>query len=349
MKTLITGASGFIAAHLARRLLARGHSVYGLVRAASNRQLLSGLNVEFRLGDVTDPSSLHHAFRGMDAVFHLAGMTKAVRRSDLFRVNVDGTQNVAGACVDCQVPRLLHVSSLAAAGPSRAARGHSPSPKSESEPPAPVSNYGRSKWGSEQALREFADKLRITVVRPPIVFGEGDVASLQMFAAIRRTRCHAVPYPTAKKYSVIHAEDLAEMMVRAFAEGESLATAAELGSGLADNPSALAQGRYFADVGWHPTYAELGKKMAEAMELRCAILTVPRVVLHTVGLAGDLKTWLSGQPTFLSSDKAREATCAGSWICSGAKALAAFQFQPTIPIEERLARTYQWYRDQNWL
>ncbi len=348
MNVLITGANGFIAAHLARRLLAHGHVVHGLVRSTSNTQLLTGLDVPLHAGDVTDADSLEQAFRGMDIVFHLAGLTKAVRQSDLFRVNVEGTQHVAEACVRCQVPRLLHVSSLAAAGPSRAAGSTSPIPKTESELPKPVSNYGRSKWGSEQALTRYADRLGITIVRPPIVFGEGDAASLQMFVAIKRTGLHAVPYPASRKFSVIHASDLADLMIQASTKGETLAVGSpetELRTG----PFRLGQGRYFADVGWQPTYAELGKNMARAMDTSCRVLIVPRVVLHAVGLVGDATSRLTGKATFLSRDKAREATSGGSWTCDGTKARAAFDFQPAICIEERLSQTYQWYREQRWI
>src|SRR5690349_4875731 len=97
-RVLVTGATGFIGAHLVRRLRAHGDHVTCLVRPTSNREMLESLGVGFALGDVTDADSVAAAVGEHEIVYHLAGLTMALRRADLQRVNVDGLRNVAKGC-----------------------------------------------------------------------------------------------------------------------------------------------------------------------------------------------------------------------------------------------------------
>ena len=108
---LITGASGFIGWHLARALQAADFRVRGLVRSSSQVAQLQDLGVDLRYGDVTHPESLVAAMQGSDVVFHLAGLTKALRPDQLDAVNAGGCLHVAEACVAANVEQLVCVSS----------------------------------------------------------------------------------------------------------------------------------------------------------------------------------------------------------------------------------------------
>ncbi|MGZ4140817.1 MAG: NAD-dependent epimerase/dehydratase family protein, partial [Actinomycetota bacterium] len=92
MRTLVTGATGFLGSRLARVLRDRGHGVRVLVRPSSGRRRLEGLDVEEALGDVTDPESVKRALDGMDAVFHAAAMYEFGPRDAglMRRTNVEG-------------------------------------------------------------------------------------------------------------------------------------------------------------------------------------------------------------------------------------------------------------------
>ncbi|HSL70508.1 MAG TPA: NAD-dependent epimerase/dehydratase family protein, partial [Longimicrobiales bacterium] len=168
---LVTGASGFIGLHLVRLLVARGRSVSCFVRPTSHVKELLAAGAELVTGDVTDRAGISRAIALSNArvVFPLAGLVRALSPGDFMRVNAEGVEAIAAACTEqAERPVLLLVSSLAAAGPSAAA------PKMESDPPVPVSDYGRSKFAGEQAAARHAGALPITIVRPCAVFGAGD-------------------------------------------------------------------------------------------------------------------------------------------------------------------------------
>ena len=165
---LITGASGFIGSHLAAALTQRGDDVRCLVRHSSpvdRVELLQGLGTRIMHGDVCDPSCLAAAVADVDVVYHLAGRTKARSVAEFQRVNQQGVDNVAQACAAAtNPPVLIFASSLAAAGSSEQDR-----PRTEAEPPAPVSKYGRSKRDGEQAAARWAGQVPVSIIRPPAV------------------------------------------------------------------------------------------------------------------------------------------------------------------------------------
>lgn len=340
---LVTGASGFIGYHLSKLLVARGDTVTCLVRPTSNISRLRALGVRFAYGDVTDSDSLASAVAGKTHVYHLAGLTRALRYAELMRVNGEGCGNVARACAGQPVPPVLvSVSSLAAAGPALHDQ-----PLTEGHPPAPVSNYGRSKLAGERALALFGNRVPITIVRPPIVYGEGDTATLPLFQMVTQWATHFVPGLCRPRYSVIHAADLAKLICLAAERGQRLPDT--LDENWRRLPAAGSQGIYFAaserDVGC----TELGTLIGEAVGRRhVAMLHVARPLLWVGGAWAELFARIRRQALMFSLDKVREAT-AGSWLCSPRAAVEQLGFRVAAPLTDRIRQTIDWYRHEGWL
>jgi len=336
-RALVTGASGFIGPYLVERLLHAGYEVRCLVRRGSDLTRLRPLEPRFVYGDVTEPESLVSAVETMDVVFHLAGITKALRYEEFHRVNAEGTGSLAAACAERETPpTLVVVSSLAAAGPSPNDRPHL-----ESDPSRPVSKYGRSKLAGERAAAKWARRVPITIVRPAIVFGDGDALTLEMFRPIHRFSMHIVPTLSLFRYSLIHAEELVGLLLRAAERGERVHD---------DSDESLERtGRYFAAVDEGPTYVELGRMIGEALgKKHVFVVRLPKPLSWTIGSMLEVAARVRGRPSIVNLDKLREAS-AGDWTCSNAAAREQLGFQPRVSLAERLRQTAEWYRASGWL
>lgn len=174
MPVVVTGASGHVGANLVRELVARGESVRALVHRSSAS--LAALGVEQVAGSVTDPASLASAFTGATRVYHLAGVISLEGDPDgrVWQVNVDGTANVARACHEAGVGRLIHVSSVHAFDQRPLDRT-----LDETRPQIADSShhsaYDRSKAASERAVREAIDRgLDAVIVNPTGIMGHVD-------------------------------------------------------------------------------------------------------------------------------------------------------------------------------
>lgn len=332
MRALVTGASGFIGGHLARALRAAGYDVRCLVRATSNRAALEPLGVEFAVGDITDPASLVAATADVDAVFHLASLLKAPWMTAFHTVNIQGSANVAAACAAQPLPpTLVLASSLAAGGPVTPGDP----PRREVDGASPVSIYGRVKRAAEEAATDHADRVPMTVVRPPMVFGEGDRSALALFRSVSRG-IHLLPGLPGTCISMVHAQDLAAAMIAAAERGERVGTGAE-GTGV-----------YYVADALTPTWAEVGSLVAAALDRKPPrILRMPRALLWLVTAASELGGRIRRRPVFLNLDKYREAR-AGSWACDVGKATRELGLR-TAPLDVRLRETARWYIDQGWI
>jgi nucleoside-diphosphate-sugar epimerase len=330
---LVTGASGFIGTHLVRHLSDRGATVSCLVRPKSDRRQLEPFRPRFVAGDVTDPESLRPALQGVDVVYHLAGLTKSLSAGRLHEVNEVGVRNVAACCAaQRQPPVLVMASSLAAAGPAPLDRA-----RTEADAANPVSAYGRSKRAGELAAREYAAHVPTTIVRPPIVLGEGDRDGFAMFEGIAKWGIHVVPGLRDYQFSTIHAADLAAALVLAAGLGRRLSSADE------------AQGTYFAAADETLTYADLGRLIGDVLgRPRVMVVRSPQAMVWAIAGVNEAVSQLRRRPHILSLDKAREAT-AGSWTCSALAIRQDTGFAPAQPLRQRLLQTVHWYFEQGWL
>jgi|SRR5580658_819976 dihydroflavonol-4-reductase len=318
---LVTGGTGFIGSHLVERLVAQGRALRCLVRRSSTAANLPR-DIDLALGDLESGAGLAEALRGVDTVIHLAGVTKARIAAEYDRGNATATANLLRAAGN--VGRLIHVSSLAAAGPSPADH-----PLTEADEPRPVSHYGRSKLAGEEAVRQSPLRARTAIMRPPVVYGPRDRDVYQILRTVARGWMAQIG-TAPRRFSYIYVGDLVDGLIAA-----------------ADCPSAGGQVFYLANsapVSWD----EFGKVAARLMGRQVRTVAIPEKAAYSLGLCAEGWTRLSGKPGILSRDKVLEACCAG-WVCDPGRAGRELGFRASTSLEEGLRRTLAWYKEAGWL
>jgi nucleoside-diphosphate-sugar epimerase len=341
-KVMVTGAAGFIGSCLVQRLADEGHSVVAVVRRPQQAAALADRRIEPCLADVRDAAAIRKAMHDVETVYHLAGRILATSLDNFRAVNVAGARNIAEACAhSADRPTLVIVSSLAAAGPSRPGL-----PRKEVEPPAPVSNYGRSKLEGEYAASEWADKVPISIVRPPFVFGGGDRTSLMLFRSIERWGLHFLPCGHDLELSLIHVEDLVRSLIAVGQQGQRITRPQSVGAECRtddDRP-----GIYNPADPAVVTYSNLGRMIGECRGRKVRVCRVARSLMRGMCAANAALSCVTGRPGILNFDKLREAT-APAWTCSNERSRAQLGFSPAAPLALRLDQTIAWYQEAEWV
>lgn len=175
MKTLVTGATGFLGSHVAKQLAAAGEDVRVLVRPSSNTRALEGLSAERCTGDLRDPASLDRALEGVTKVFHVAADYRLWARNprDIYESNVTGTRNLLEAARRAGVGRFVYTSTVATVA---VPRGDTlPDETTRASLGEMIGHYKCSKFEAEQlALKAAEAGLPVVVVNPTTPVGPWD-------------------------------------------------------------------------------------------------------------------------------------------------------------------------------
>ena len=214
MKALVTGATGFVGAAVARRLIAAGHSVRVLARPRGDRRNLQGLDVEVAEGDLTNVSSIERAVSGCQAVFHVAADYRlwVPDPKPMYATNVDGTRAVVQAAVSSGVDRIVYTSSVATLGfrpDGQPADEDTPSTLDDM-----IGHYKRSKFLAEEAVREL-----VVTVNPSTPVGPGDVKPTPTGRLIRDAINGKVPAYVDTGLNIVHVDDVAAGHLLAYEKG----------------------------------------------------------------------------------------------------------------------------------
>jgi len=318
----VTGATGFVGSHLVDVLTGRGDAVACLVRSPERAAALALMGCRLVPGDLDDAAALDALVRDAEIVFHAAGVLGAHRERDYYQVNRGGVERVARAAHAAGVARLVHVSSLAATGPSPPGR-----PASDETPPTPVSIYGRSKLAGEDALRQSG--VPFTIVRPPTVYGPRDREVLKIFRFASRGLA-PVMGDGRQELSLIHVTDLAGALVAA-----------------AVSPAAV--GRTYHAT--HPevlTQRALVEAIGRAVGRTVRVVPLPAPLTRGVLWAFGTVARIARVQTLLTADKANEFLAA-AWTCVSTGLERDTGWRARVGFEVGAVATARWYREQGWL
>jgi nucleoside-diphosphate-sugar epimerase len=322
---LLTGATGFLGRNLLLRLLAEGGEVAVPVR--SPEKLAAQLRFE---GLPENPPGLTvlsadparwPALRPTQAVLG-AGVLFARTREEYWRTNVDWTLAVLRKLPeDC---RVILISSQAAGGPTppgQTARGLR-------DPDQPITWYGESKLALEQAARREFARRWLTILRPPMILGARDTATLPLFQMARGV-VRIKPGLAPKTYSFIDVEDMGEAVLAAFS-----AEAA---------PQALYPARPEPITDW-----ELIATAAEVCGGRGVTLAVPEPAVRLLSLVVDAVPSLRAKTPSLTKDRARDIW-QSRWVVDAADFSRHAAWQPRVSLKASLQAACDHYRREKVL
>lgn len=321
MKAFITGGTGFIGSHLVDYLISGDAEVRCLVR--NQEKWLEAKSYTKISGDMHDLPALKEGMKGVDVVFHTAGLVKAPEYLDFHRVNVDATENIIRMAQKSGVKKIVVLSSLAAAGPSNG------TPLSEEEDSEPVSMYGKSKKKMEEMIRSLAgEDTSISIIRPPSVFGPREEQIYSLFKVASKGLFPIVG-DSGNRISLVYVSDLVEgMMLAANNQKKGLETY-----------YISSEKTYSWDEIKSTTSEVLGKKLR-------AIRIKPVLARRLAGAVEQMSSFFGHYPV-INRDKANEMVL--EWTCSVEKAKKELDYRQRVSLGAGITKTIRWYKKHNWL
>ncbi|UYY78588.1 NAD-dependent epimerase/dehydratase family protein [Sphingomonas sp. R1] len=296
----ITGGTGFVGSRLIDLAVEAGHQVRALTRR--DQPVRDG--VTWVRGDLDATAALAELCAGADAAIHVAGVVNAPDREGFAHGNITGTANMLAAAKGAGVRRFVHVSSLAGREPQ-------------------LSAYGWSKREADTLVK--ASGLDWTIVRPPAIYGPGDLEMLELF---RVARFGLALLPPGGRISVIEVSDLGRLLL-------ALA-ATDTFSGEIDPDDGRAGG-------W--THPEFAHAIGRAVGRRVLALSLPRAVL----MAGaHIDRLLRGKRAKLTPDRV-SYFCHPDWVVDPANRAPVNLWAPQVETEAGLVETAHWYRAKGLL
>jgi nucleoside-diphosphate-sugar epimerase len=292
----VTGASGFIGRHVVEAVVARGDQAIPIARPYLQ-------------------ANLAETFKSVDAVVHLAGVVSAVHERDFYAANVDAARVVADATAIAGAP-LVHISSLAAAGPAPPN-----APRREDDPPKPITAYGLSKLEGERAIAAIAG-LRWTILRPGVVYGPGDRAIRPLFRYAQRGVLPLVGNASAA-YTFVFVADAVRAILAAV---DRSADRDVIFVGHA-NPVSPRQ---------------LMETIRVIAASHAPIITIPRAVIRVAAEVGEWSAAISGKPAVINRRRFAELYSPG-FVCTVDRMKERLGVVAETDLREGLQKSKPWY------
>jgi nucleoside-diphosphate-sugar epimerase len=323
VKTLVSGATGFIGKHLVKTLVEQGRDVRCLVRKTSDTQYLKKLGVELFYGDLLNRDSLKNIVKGVNIVHHLAGEVYSPRSGNYFKINVEGTKNLLEACPPENIERFIFLSSIQAAGPNQM-RGIL---LNEQSPCKPVTSYGKSKLEAERLIykKYKARAFPSVIIRAPMVYGPGSLKcrSAALFQRINKGNFRLIGkddhlISTCYLDNLIHGILLAER-----------------------HKNAVGKTYFIADQKAH-TLLQISNTIAQELMVTLPIGRVPVAVAYLITMILLIPNKILNFSRLFSWDTMREIT--NAWACNISLIKSELGYKPSIDFNEGVRTTALWFK-----
>jgi dihydroflavonol-4-reductase len=323
---VVTGANGFVGSHLVDLLIENNYIVRCITRKSSNLKWLKNKDIQIFDSGLLDKEGLRKAFQGADYIYHVAGVIKSKKPEGYFHGNVETARVLLETAIEFKdtIKKFLVVSSQTAAGPS-----YNGKVITEDDPCNPITTYGRSKLAEEELAKSFMNLLPITICRAPAVFGDRDTEIFIFFKTFSKGLMTTIGFDK-KLISLIYVKDLVK--------GFMLAAESEKSTGQT----------YFISSEKYYTWDEIGEITAKVLGKNPIKIKVPHSIVYTIAAVAQIMAMFSSKPATLNIEKSKDLT-RNAWICDTSKAIRELNYHQTIPIEEGIKRTCEWYKQQGWL
>jgi dihydroflavonol-4-reductase len=320
--TLVTGASGFVGAAVARALLAQGRKVRVLLRPQSDRRNIDGLDVEIRLGSLENTASLAAALEGCCALYHVAADYRLWVRDEapMMRANVEGTRLLMLAALDAGIERIVYTSSVATLGLSPGSIADETTPSTLGDMIGP---YKRSKFLAEEAVRALIAERQLpaVIVNPSTPVGPRDVKPTPTGRMIVEAASGRMPAFVDTGLNIVHVDDVAA------------------GHLLAEERGRVGE-RYILG-GENLSLAEILRRIAALTGRKPPSLSIPIPLIWPIALGAEAWGRVSGKEPFVTCDGLRMAR--KTMYFSSAKAEGALGYRAR-PAQQALADAVTWFR-----
>ncbi len=329
-KILVTGASGFIGSFVVEEALKRGFETWAAVRKGSSKRYLQDGRIRFVELDLDDPDGLRGRLAGIgfDYVVHAAGATKCLDAADFFRINTQGTKNLAAAVADTcpELKRFVFISSLSVLGPVRETAPYTD--MTAADTPRPDTAYGHSKLEAERAL-DGMQGFPFIVLRPTGVYGPREKDYFMMAESIKKHVDFAAGL-RPQDLTFIYVKDLVGAVFLALERGN-------IGSRYLLSDGRVYSSRAFSDL--------IRRELGNPWLLR---IKAPLWLLRIITAAGEGVGRLTGRLTALNNDKYKIMR-QRNWRCDIRPAVAELGFSPRYGLAEGVHEAVEWYKENKWL
>ena len=323
MKTLITGATGFIGRHLVKALHEKERPIKCLVRKTSQTSFLEQLGVELVYGDLADMGSLRKALSETDIIYHAAGEVFALEAKNYYTVNVAGVKNLLKACSNGSVKKFIHFSSSAVTGPNPVRN----IPVNEDSPCCPITPYGKSKLEGEKLVKEFSKQYNVPtiIIRPTIVIG---------------------PWVSQSSRVLMFLKSIHKGVFRILGSGNNLISLCHIdnlihGLLLAEKEQrAEGQTYFFADAQPY-TINEIAETIAKEEGKQLPIPHMPFWAANILSMGLSLSSRLFGFTSPLTRNTVNELK--NNWFVDIKKAQSQLGYQPIVELKDGVKKTVEWF------